>query len=78
MKRTYYIVKTRTNHNEPAWNVYKRGLLSTFNIFNVINQLMWVDSYNNPEECEYKLREYINLRKQSREFKPKIVRVVKI
>jgi len=54
--RTYYIVQHHDNDDKIYWQAHKRGFVSTFNSFNLINSVYDTLSYLSVKDCENKLR----------------------
>ena len=55
MKRTYYIVEHVDGNKRKFWSVHKRGILSTFNVYNQRKYIKGTRSYKNQEECRQRL-----------------------
>ncbi len=55
MKRTYYIVEHVDGLGHKFWSVHKRGILSTFNVYNQRNYIKGTRSYKSQEECRQRL-----------------------
>ena len=71
--KTFYIVKEYLPWNKrPEWIAYRRGVLSTFNIFNPLNQIHGSSSYTSAGECEEFLRNILH------PIKPRIIKIIKI
>ena len=55
MKRTYYIVEHVDGLGHKFWSVHKRGILSTFNVYNQRSYIKGTRSYKSQEECRQRL-----------------------
>lgn len=72
MARTYYIVEHIDENLTKHWWAHKRGVFSTFNIFDAMNTVSDTVSFYSPDECEKRLRNILT------RDKPKVIRVLKI
>lgn len=69
--RTYYIVEHEETYGT-MWRAHKRGILSTFGLYNIMNMVIPASSSRSAEVCEYYLRKHVG------KPAPKVVRVVKV
>jgi len=69
--KTCYIVKHVSQRDTVTWTAHRRGTLSLFNRFTIMNEVIGSSSYSGPDECERFLRRLIN------PIKPIVVRVVR-